>query len=136
MATRAARPVKPHAPAATHVVRFEQPPEPGSGKEQVAPGKRVPRVARLLVLGYRIDGMIRSGEIHDWAEAARLTGVTRARMTQVANLLLLAPKIQESILSLSNVIYGEDSITEHTLRDVVAHADWQSQELTCPRPER
>src|SRR5436309_368869 len=65
------------------------------------PVGRVPRVTRLLALAHKIDGQIRSGEIRNWAEAARLVGVTRARMTQIAKLLLLAPKIQESILDLS-----------------------------------
>ncbi len=80
--------------------------------------------------------MIRSGEIRDWAEAARLVGVTRARMTQVANLLLLAPKIQEGILNLSHVTRGEDPVTERSLREVAAHTDWQSQEGPCLRPKR
>ncbi len=79
--------------------------------------------------------MIRSGEIRDWAEAARLVGVTRARMTQVANLLLLAPKIQEGILNLSHVTRGEDLVTERSLREVAAHADWQRQEVPCLRPK-
>ena len=71
--------------------------------------------------------MIGSGEIRDWAEAARWVGVTRARMTQIANLLLLAPKIQEGILSLPNVARGPDPVTEHALRAAAAHADWQRQ---------
>jgi hypothetical protein len=71
--------------------------------------------------------MIRSGELRDLAEAARLAGVTRARMTQIASLLLLAPKIQEDILSLANVTRGQDPITERTLRHVAAHADWHTQ---------
>jgi len=80
--------------------------------------------------------MIRSGEIRDWAEAARLTGVTRARMTQIANLLLLAPKIQEDILNLSDVSRGEDPVTERSLREVAAQADWQSQEVPWLTPKR
>ncbi len=78
--------------------------------------------------------MIRSGEIRDWAEAARLVGVTRARMTQVANLLLLAPKIQEGILNLSHVTRGEDPVTERSVREVATHADWQNQEVPCLTP--
>jgi hypothetical protein len=73
--------------------------------------------------------MIRTGEIKDWAEAARLIGVTRARMTQIANLLLLAPEIEEGILMLSPVPRGDDSITERNLRAVAAHADWTEQDF-------
>ncbi len=66
------------------------------------PVARIPRIARLLALAHRIDGMIRSGEIRNWAEAARLIGISRARMSQVANLTLHAPKIQEAILDPQN----------------------------------
>ena len=74
-------------------------------------------------------------EAQDWAEAARLAGVTRGRMTQIANLLLLAPRIQEGILDLPNVTRGSDPVTERSLREVAAHADWQSQEVPCLRPK-
>jgi len=124
------------APAATYVVRFEQRPKRVPERKQSIPAGRVPRIARLLALAYRIDGMIRSGELRDWADAARMAGLTRARMTQIANLLLLAPRIQEGILNLSHVIGGEDPITERSLREVAAQADWQSQEASCILQER
>ena len=56
----------------------------------VAPTGRVPRVARLLALAHKIDSMIKDGELRDLAEAARVVGITRARMTQLMNLLLLS----------------------------------------------
>ncbi len=93
------------------------------------PVGRVPRVIRLLALAHTIDGRIRSAEIRDWAEAARLVGVTRARMTQIAKLLLLAPKIQEGILNLSDVTRGPDPVTERALRTAVVQVDWQRQEI-------
>ncbi len=93
------------------------------------PAGRLPRVTRLLTLAHRIDGRIRSGEIRDWAEAARLVGVTRARMTQIAKLLLLAPQIQEGILTLSNVTRGPDPVTERALRAAAAHVVWQDQKM-------
>ena len=98
------------------------------------PVGRVPRVTRLLALAHRFDAMIRSGELRNWGEAARLAGVTRARMTQITRLLLLAPKIQEDILNLSNVTRGQDPITERALRVVVAHVDWQNQEALLGSP--
>lgn len=88
--------------------------------------ERVPRVARLLALAHKVDAMIRSGELKNWADAARLIGVTRARMTHIANLLLLAPQIQDSILGLALVPIRDDSITEHHLRTI--QPDWQEQE--------
>ncbi len=90
-------------------------------------GGRVPRVARLLALAHGFDGLIRSGKIRGWGEAARLAGVTRARMTQIAKLLLLAPSIQEALLSLPPVAEGEDPCTERDLRPVVARTEWAEQ---------
>src|SRR5713101_3928432 len=94
------------------------------------PSARVPRVARLLALAHRIDGMIRLGELRDWAEAARLIGVTRARMTQIANLLLLAPGIQDALLSLP-ISKDRGAITEHDLREIVMQAEWRRQLRAC-----
>ncbi len=88
---------------------------------------RVPRVARLLAFAHKIDAMIRTGELRDLADAARACDLTRARMTQVSNLRLLAPEIQETILELPPVMKGRDSITERTLRPIVAEPDWQRQ---------
>lgn len=91
------------------------------------PVGRVPRVARLLALAHRIDAMIGSGEIHDLATAARLCGLTRARMTQVMNLLLLAPEVQEAILDLMPIRQGRDPVTERPLRAIVAKPLWERQ---------
>jgi len=55
--------------------------------------------------------------------------VTRARVSQVMNLLLLAPAIQEAILYLDPVESGRDPITERDLRPIAAVADWRRQEL-------
>lgn len=59
---------------------------------------RVPRVARLMALAIRFDELIQAGEVTDYAELARLAHVTRARITQIMNLRMLAPDIQEAIL--------------------------------------
>jgi hypothetical protein len=56
---------------------------------------RIPRIARLMALAIRFDSLIRDGVVADYAEVARLGHVTRARITQIMNLLLLAPAIQK-----------------------------------------
>ena len=91
---------------------------------------RVPRVVRMLALAYKIDGMIRDGELQDLADAARTNGVTRARMTQITNLLLLAPEIQEVILDLPPVMSGRDPVAERQLRPIVAEPEWSRQKET------
>ena len=42
--------------------------------------------------------MISNGRLKNLADAARTVGITRARMTQIMKLVLLAPGIQEAIL--------------------------------------
>jgi hypothetical protein len=61
---------------------------------------RVPRVSRLMALAIRFDGLVRSGAVADYAALADLGHVSRARISQIMNLLLLAPDIQEQILFL------------------------------------
>ena len=65
-----------------------------------APVGRVPRVSRLMALAIRLDQLIHDGAVSDQAELARLGHVSRARLTQIMNLLCLAPDIQEQILFL------------------------------------
>jgi alkylated DNA nucleotide flippase Atl1 len=84
-------------------------------------------VARLLALAHRFRGLVESGDVRDYADVARLAGVTRARATQILNLLHLAPDIQEAVLDLPRVVGGRDPITERGLRPLVATPDWPAQ---------
>ncbi len=96
------------------------PPEP-------APEGRVPRVSRLMALAIRFDKLLRDGVVPNQSELARLVHVTQPRMTQILNLLHLAPDIQEEILFLPPTTGGRDSIHEHMLRPVAACASWADQ---------
>jgi len=87
----------------------------------------LPRVTRLMALALRFDGLIRDGEVADYAEIARLGQVTRTRVTQIMNLLHLAPDIQEAILTLPRVERSRDPITERDLRPIAAIVDWRKQ---------
>ncbi|WP_339748167.1 hypothetical protein [uncultured Rubinisphaera sp.] len=98
----------------------------GKGREK--PQGRLPRVTKLMALAIRFDQLIRDGHVNDYTELARLGQVTRARMTQIMNLLNLAPAIQEAILFLPRVEQGGDPVTERELRDVVGVEDWAEQE--------
>lgn len=89
--------------------------------------ERVPRVARLMALAIRIDGLIASGAISDQAEAAHVGHVTRARMTQILNLLHLAPDIQLAVMNLPPTTHGHDPIVERHLRPIAAEVDWERQ---------
>jgi len=91
---------------------------------QRTPDGRVPRVSRLMALAIRFDGYLRDGVVADQADIARLGHVSRARVTQIMNLLRLAPDIQEAVLYLPRVTQGRDPITERDLRPIAAEVDW------------
>jgi hypothetical protein len=93
-----------------------------------AAGGSVPRIARLMALAIRFDGLLREETIQDYAELARLGRVTRARMTQIMKLLDLAPDIQEQLLFLPSVsLHNGRGLTERNLRPVVGRIDWREQ---------
>ena len=92
----------------------------------VAPG-RVPRVSRLLALALRLDRLVRAGEIADYATLARLGHVSRARVSQILDLALLAPDIQETVLFLPPTERGRDAIHARQLQALAALPDWQHQ---------
>lgn len=96
-------------------------------KEVPEPAGRVPRVARLMALAIRFDGLLRSGAVRNQAELAAVGHVTRARMTQILNLLHLAPDLQEAVLNLPLVRHGRDPISEGALRPIAAEMDWSRQ---------
>jgi hypothetical protein len=88
-----------------------------------AVGGSIPRIARLMALALRLEGLLREETIRDYAELARLGRVTRARMTQIMKLLNLAPDIQEQILFLPNI----RGLNERNLRSIVRRIDWNEQ---------
>ena len=103
----------------------------GEDPKKPAPSAgRIPRVARLMALAIRFDGLIAEGAIADQAELARIGHVTRARITQICNLLHLAPDIQEQILFLPPVTQGRDPVGERDLRPIAAEVRWDRQRET------
>jgi hypothetical protein len=97
------------------------------GKPPEVPIGRVPRISRLMALAIKFDGLIRSGAIENHAELARLGKVTRARVSQILNLLHLAPDIQETLLFLPRVEEGRALITLRQLQLICRVTDWQKQ---------
>ena len=91
------------------------------------PDGTVPRLSRLLALAIRFDGLLRDGVVKDYAELARLGQVTRARLTQIMNLLNLAPDIQEEILFLPPAAGEREAVSERRARKVAGIRDWSTQ---------
>ena len=88
---------------------------------------RVPRITRLMALAIRFEGLVRAGAVPDYAALARLGHVSRARLTQIMNLLLLAPDIQEQILFLPRIDQGRDPIQMAQLQRIALTWDWRRQ---------
>jgi hypothetical protein len=88
---------------------------------------RIPRITRLMALAIKFQDMVDRGEVNDYADLARLGYVTRARITQIMNLLNLAPDIQEQLISLPDAQEVPQSVSERSLRRVVSAAGWDVQ---------
>jgi hypothetical protein len=87
------------------------------------PDSFLPRIARLMALAIRLEGLVRDETVQNYAELAQLGHVTRARMTQIMKLLQLAPGLQEQLLFLPEV----QGLNERNLRAVVEQLDWSKQ---------
>jgi hypothetical protein len=88
---------------------------------------RVPRLSRLMALAIRMEDLIRAGGIADYSELAQLGRVSRARITQIMNLLALAPDIQEQILFLSPTSRGCDPVRLAELQPIARALNWDQQ---------
>ena len=101
------------------IVREGSPPE--------LPRGRVPRIARLMALAIRFDELIRTGRVKNQLQLAKLGGVTRQHVTQIMNMLLLAPDIQEAMLTLSRVERGKEAVNLKGMQAVARVVDWREQ---------
>ncbi len=81
----------------------------------------VSRAARMLALAHYVERLVDQGAVESYAEAARQLGVSRARMSQILNLLNLPPRVQEGLL------LGDLHLSERRIRAVAAEAEWEGQ---------
>ena len=86
--------------------------------------EQFPRITKLLVLAHQIQQAIDEGRAKDYVDVAHQLAVTRARVTQVMNLLLLAPEIQATILTEPHRV---GRLSERQLRPITEEPDWQRQ---------
>jgi len=101
--------------------------EPRPEEQPVKPTSSVPRISRLMALAIKYQGMLDRGEVAGITELARLCRVTQPRMTQILNLNLLSPSIQELLLHLPPHSSGKQAIHEKKLRAVCSETDWCTQ---------
>ena len=77
--------------------------------------------ARNLALAHHLAQLIDKGLVADYAAAARMLGVSQPRLTHLMSLLLLAPQIQDAILT------GTISPPDKKLRQLARIAVWREQ---------
>ncbi len=87
----------------------------------------MPRVTRLMALAIRLDGLLRTGQLTSYVEIAQRGHVSRGRVSQIMNLLNLAPDIQEAILFLPRTLRGRDPIILWDLQPIASTMDWRKQ---------
>jgi hypothetical protein len=97
------------------------------------PPAKVPRIAKLMALAIHFDQLIREGKVRDQAEIAYLGHVSRARVTQIMNLLNLAPEIQEELLFMEQ--HNGFCTSERNMRYLENFLSWDKQrECRANRP--
>ncbi len=89
--------------------------------------ERIPRIARYMALAIHFEDLIRQGVVTDYADLARLGHVTRARVTQIMNLRLLAPEIQEQLLFLIDNAIGRGNVRLRELQTISTEPNWLTQ---------
>jgi DNA invertase Pin-like site-specific DNA recombinase len=105
----------------------------GTHKVEEAPARvenlaeRAPRIARLLALALKFEGLIDQGVIKNYAELARLGKVSRARISQIMGLLKLSAPIQAEILAWTEAGPGTESLRETTVRALCSEVSWSRQ---------
>ena len=80
-----------------------------------------------MALAIRLNHLIKSGQVTDQAELARVGHVSRARLSQIMDLNLLAPDIQESVLCLDSSVRHQRLPLEREVRKIAAQLNWTAQ---------
>lgn len=87
-----------------------------------------------MALAIKMQGMVDRGEVSGYSELAELAQVSRARMTQIMNLNLLSPTIQEALLSLQPVDAGRDTVTLKAMHAACLEPEWKKQNAIAALP--
>lgn len=106
--------------------RVELTDTPPTAPEPRAAVRRPAKVARMLALAHHLQRLIDQGSVSDRAALGRKLGLTRARVTQLLDLLLLAPDLQVAVLELE-AVDGVEPMVERALRTVTHAGSWADQ---------
>ncbi len=95
--------------------------------KQSKPTHHIHQIAIFLALAHYYQSLIDDEQVKDYAQIARLTGTSRARITQIMDLTLLAPEIQHEILFLPQGKPLPKHVKEQNLRKVLKTLIWKEQ---------
>jgi len=88
---------------------------------------RLPRVTQVLALAIQFQDMIERGDARDYADLARLGCLSRERMSQIMELIWLAPDIQQEILGFPSTRTSRFPVSEAAVRRIAAEPSWEEQ---------
>jgi|GEM_PF-1040512 len=91
--------------------------------------RRYSFLARQMALAIKLRGLWEKDTELSFADLARMENLTRARISQIMDLTLLAPDIQREILGLPKRPRGEQTIKESDLRTVCRQPVWEDQRV-------
>jgi hypothetical protein len=121
-------------PSSTVEIQFPlyatgRPPGERSPSETPPSGNgRLPRVTQVMALAIHFQDMIQRGEARDYADLARLGCLTRERMSQIMELVWLAPEIQREILEFPPTGAARFPISEVAVRRIGSDFSWEEQQ--------
>ena len=90
------------------------------------PRRKATPIGELLVRAEKYTEMLKTGKVKSQAEMARQEGITKARLTQIMNLLKLAPRIKEYLKNLNDPALLR-YFNEKRLRPIASIKDKQNQ---------
>ena len=86
-----------------------------------------------MALAIRLDDLLRNRADLDCVALAKAGSISRTRLSQILNLVHLAPDIQEQLLWLPASAKGRDAITEKQIRRLTGLCEWQQQRQAFER---
>jgi len=107
--------------------RSFQPPAKSRPEAPLSGNGRLPRVTQIMALAIHFQDLIKRGEARDYADLARLGCLTRERMSQIMELVWLAPDIQQEILGFKSATSARFPISEVAVRKVAGLLSWDGQ---------
>lgn len=104
-----------------------QPGKTGSSGAPASANGRLPRVTQVMALAIQFQDMIQRGEARDYADLARLGCLTRERISQIMELVWLAPDIQQEILEFPPTAVARFPLSEVAARKMASTLSWVEQ---------